>query len=136
VSRTKAYAADVLVVAQIEDVEAVRSIDEIAKVDGLDCLFVGPADLGASIGLVGDEAHQAVEAALHEAIAPAASADGKLLGCFVSGAEEAVHLVERGCALVAVSGTTLIASCYHAVAEAYRSPRTHSANHTAGGSDA
>ncbi|MGE0008008.1 MAG: HpcH/HpaI aldolase/citrate lyase family protein [Parvibaculaceae bacterium] len=42
---------DTLMVLQIETGEAVRDIEEIAAVPGIDALFVGPADLSRSLGL-------------------------------------------------------------------------------------
>jgi 2-dehydro-3-deoxyglucarate aldolase len=42
------------VVVQIEDIEAVRNIDEIFSVPGVDAAFIGPYDLTASMGITGD----------------------------------------------------------------------------------
>jgi 2-keto-3-deoxy-L-rhamnonate aldolase RhmA len=41
------------VVIQIEHIDAVKNIEEIIKVSGIDCLFIGPYDLSASMGKVG-----------------------------------------------------------------------------------
>jgi 4-hydroxy-2-oxoheptanedioate aldolase len=38
------------VILQIESVEAIENLDEIVAVDGIDCLFIGPADLAADMG--------------------------------------------------------------------------------------
>lgn len=48
---------DILIVAQIEDIEAVRSIDEILSVKGIDAVFIGPYDLSASMGLTAQFEH-------------------------------------------------------------------------------
>lgn len=48
---------DILVVAQIEDIEAVENIDEILSVDGIDAIFIGPYDLSASMGLTAQFNH-------------------------------------------------------------------------------
>jgi 4-hydroxy-2-oxoheptanedioate aldolase len=40
----------IFVMAQIETVQAIENLEDIAAVEGIDCLFVGPADLGASYG--------------------------------------------------------------------------------------
>jgi 2-keto-3-deoxy-L-rhamnonate aldolase RhmA len=45
-----AAAAETLVVAQIEDPEAVEAVEEIAAIDGIDALFLGPADLTVGYG--------------------------------------------------------------------------------------
>ena len=44
-------------IAQIEHVDAVRQIDEIMKVDGLDGILIGPYDLSGSMGLTGEFGH-------------------------------------------------------------------------------
>lgn len=43
-----------LIVGMVESVKAVENFDEIARVDGLDAIFVGPYDLSASLGCPGD----------------------------------------------------------------------------------
>ena len=48
---------EILVIAQIETAEAVNNLDEILSVNGIDVIFVGPADLAASIGLLGKPTH-------------------------------------------------------------------------------
>lgn len=47
----------VLLVAQIEDIEAVENIDEILSVDGIDAVFIGPYDLTASMGITAQFEH-------------------------------------------------------------------------------
>lgn len=48
---------NVLIVVQVEHIEAVRNIDEILGVPEIDGVFVGPYDLSASMGLAGQFAH-------------------------------------------------------------------------------
>jgi 4-hydroxy-2-oxoheptanedioate aldolase len=50
-------AETISVVVQIESVQAVDSVREIANTDGVDALFVGPSDLAASMGLLGCQEH-------------------------------------------------------------------------------
>ena len=47
-------------IMQIEHVEAVRNLDEILSVDGVDAIIVGPMDLSGSIGLLGQTTHPEV----------------------------------------------------------------------------
>jgi 2-keto-3-deoxy-L-rhamnonate aldolase RhmA len=47
----------VIVVAQIEHIEAVQNLDEILAVPGLTSIVVGPNDLAGSMGLMGQPAH-------------------------------------------------------------------------------
>lgn len=48
---------DILIVAQIEDIDAVKNIDEILSVKGIDAVFIGPYDLSASMGLTAQFDH-------------------------------------------------------------------------------
>jgi len=70
---------DLLVICQIETPEAVDAIPEIAAVDGVDMLFIGPIDLSGSIGKLGQFGDSEV-VALRERAEDAIKAAGKLLG--------------------------------------------------------
>ena len=73
-------AADhVSVIVQIETAAGVRNADEIAAVDGIDGVFIGPSDLSASLGLLGQQSHPEVVAAVEEVIAKVKAA-GKIVG--------------------------------------------------------
>lgn len=64
---------------QIETVEGVARAAEIAAVDGVDGVFVGPSDLAASMGLLGEQTHPDVLAAVSETMR-AVQASGKPVG--------------------------------------------------------
>jgi 4-hydroxy-2-oxoheptanedioate aldolase len=66
--------ATVSLTVQIETDEAVRNAAEIAAVDGVDAILVGPADLAASMGLLGRQEHPDVVAAVLATIAAATDA--------------------------------------------------------------
>lgn len=72
------------VLCQIEDREAVDAIDEIARVDGVDCLFIGRADLAVSYRVF-DIDHADVDTAI-ERIAAAGRAAGTPVGIFLGDA--------------------------------------------------
>ncbi len=55
-------AAGTCVFAQIEDIDAVENIDKIAAVKGLDCLFVGRADLTVALGAESPKSPEVIEA--------------------------------------------------------------------------
>lgn len=135
-ARTRARADDALIVAQIEDAAALEVIEPIAAVDGLDSLFVGPADLAVSLGLSGAEGRAAVDDALHGTVAPAAAAAGRIVGTFVSDADEALAQAERGCALLAMSGTSLIAGAHRSLIDTYRNGRAAASARATKGSNA
>jgi 2-keto-3-deoxy-L-rhamnonate aldolase RhmA len=89
--------SEVAVLCQIEDREAVEAIDEIAAVDGVDCLFVGRADLAVSYGCndMGDpEIHAAVER-----VAAAGEKAGVPVGIFLSNLEEIQRYQDLGITL-------------------------------------
>ena len=55
---------EILLACMIEDMEAVERIDEIAAVDGVDLLAVGPSDLSRSLGVSGQPDHPRLVAAI------------------------------------------------------------------------
>lgn len=59
---------EICVLVQVETVEALGHIEAIAAVEGIDGIFVGPADLAASMGLMGQAAHPDVIGAVTDAI--------------------------------------------------------------------
>lgn len=76
------------VIVQLETVQAVRQLEDIAAVDGVDGLFIGPADLSASMGHVGGLTHPAVMDLMAQAVLRC-KAIGKPVGT-IGGDPEAV----------------------------------------------
>jgi 2-keto-3-deoxy-L-rhamnonate aldolase RhmA len=74
-------AKDVVVIAQIEDVEAVDAIAEIAAVEGIDALFIGRADL--TISYAADTPDDAVVVAAVDRICAAGKAAARTVGMFL-----------------------------------------------------
>lgn len=70
---------EVCLIVQVETLDALAEIPHIAAVDGVDALFIGPSDLSASMGLVGQPTHADVGAKIAEGLAAAKSA-GKPVG--------------------------------------------------------
>jgi 4-hydroxy-2-oxoheptanedioate aldolase len=60
---------ELCLLVQVETISALGEIEEIARVDGVDGIFIGPADLAASMGHVGNPDHPDVVAAIEDAIA-------------------------------------------------------------------
>lgn len=69
---------ETMVIVQLETPEAVSRLKEIAAVPGVDAVFVGPGDLSAAMGHLGDIGHEAVQAALQ-----AAAKDAREAGTFI-----------------------------------------------------
>lgn len=90
-------AADTVVIAQIEDAEAVAEARNIAAVEGIDAVFIGTVDLSVSMGAVGPTDPK-VRAAV-EAIASAAQAVGCPVGIFANTAEQVEEYAKVGVTL-------------------------------------
>ncbi|CAE6820971.1 HpcH/HpaI aldolase family protein [Paraburkholderia domus] len=98
VSRANAQSCAIL---QIESAEAVRNVKEIAALPGADCLFIGTADMAASLGRLGDTGHPAVLEAVSVVIA-ACEAENKAVGIFAGSAEEAAAYRKQGVQFIAL----------------------------------
>ena len=68
---------------------------------GLDGIFLGPADLSASMGLIGQPGHPSVLAAVEEAVATALAA-GSAVAAFAADPARAEELSKLGVSLVAL----------------------------------
>jgi len=100
---------DVVGVVQIETVAAVENVEAISRVDGVDCLFVGPRDLSHALGVPGKLDAPAYQAAI-DAVAAAATSAGIAAGILVPDVDEARRHLERGFAFIAIgSDSTFVA---------------------------
>jgi len=84
-----------LLMCQIESAEAIGNAAAVAAVDGVDLLFVGPFDLSASLGYLGEPDHPDVRAMIGK-VERAAKAAGKLLGGIPTPERGAAELVAAG----------------------------------------
>jgi 2-keto-3-deoxy-L-rhamnonate aldolase RhmA len=96
-------AADVFVAIQIENADALDVVEEIAEINGIDALVVGPADLSDSLGLRGQFSHPTVTSAIDRIVA-AARRNGLSVGAGVGEVADAVAMVRRGVQWVQLSG--------------------------------
>lgn len=96
-----------LVVIQVETREAVARVDEIAAVDGVDVVFVGPTDLSQAYGVTGATSHPALEKA-YDAVAEAVAASPAALGVLVADEAAAERWRERRARYVAVTVDSLV----------------------------
>jgi 4-hydroxy-2-oxoheptanedioate aldolase len=93
--------ADVVLLVMIETAEALDCVDEIAATPGVDGLFVGPVDLGLSLGLPLDWSGSApaVRDAIDRVVA-AARAAGRFVATVSSSRDHADDLAGRGVSLI------------------------------------
>lgn len=97
---------EICVLVQVETREALAEIDRIAAVPGIDGVFIGPSDLSASFGQIGNPAHPAVQQAIEDA-GRRIRAAGKGAGILTGNEDEARRYIGWGYNFVAV-GTDLV----------------------------
>lgn len=89
------------VIVQLESAQAVQQLESIADVDGVDALFIGPADLSASMGYVGQSSHPAVMDLMSQAVLRC-KALGKPVGTIGTDPESVAQYRASGFDFVAV----------------------------------
>ena len=100
---------DLMIICQIETKEAVGNIEEIAAVDGVDMLFIGPYDLSGSIKKLGQFDDPEVKALFEEA-RDKIIASPKSLGTISSGIEQTNERFADGFDFVLCCGDTSLVS--------------------------
>lgn len=93
--------SEICLLVQTETREALSQLEAIASVEGVDGVFVGPADLSASFGHIGNPQHPEVQEAIKET-ARRLKAIGKAAGILTPIEEEARRYIEWGYTFVAV----------------------------------
>lgn len=103
--RYPAYAheanAQICLLVQAETQTALDNLDAIAATEGVDGVFIGPADLSASLGHVANPGHPDVQAAIETAIQRILQA-GKAAGILSTDETQARHYLDMGATFVAV----------------------------------
>lgn len=98
----KRAAEELCLLVQVETREALDQLEAIAAVDGVDGIFIGPADLAASLGHVGEPGHPEVVAAVEDAIRRLRAA-GKPAGILTPDTAFAKRCIEIGTVFTAVA---------------------------------
>ena len=93
--------AQMCLLVQAETRRAIENLEAIAAVEGVDGIFIGPADLSASLGHRGNAAHPEVQAVIADAIQRIVKA-GKAAGILTSNNDLAQRYLDLGAAFVAV----------------------------------
>lgn len=91
---------DTCVLVQLETRAALKEIEAIAHIDGVDGMFIGPSDLAADMGHLGNNKHPEVQAAIKDA-ATRIRATGKSAGTLARDAESAEEMFAAGFNFVA-----------------------------------
>jgi 4-hydroxy-2-oxoheptanedioate aldolase len=98
---------EMCVLVQVETQRGMANLDEIIATDGVDGVFIGPSDLSASMGLIGQPNHPDVIAAVGGAI-ERIRAGGKGAGVLTSTAETARNYIDRGATFVGIGTDTML----------------------------
>jgi 4-hydroxy-2-oxoheptanedioate aldolase len=111
----------ICVMVQAESARALDALEEIATVDGIDGVFIGPADLAASLGHLGRPEHPEVVNRIEKAIGTITTL-GKAAGINAFAEPAARHYLGLGCAFVLVGAdVTLLARGSEELAARYHS---------------
>jgi 4-hydroxy-2-oxoheptanedioate aldolase len=95
------YADELCLLVQVETRQGLDNLEAIAAVDGVDGVFIGPADLAAALGHPGELTHPDVQAAIEDAIRRLV-AIGKPPGILTGDEALAHRYLELGCRFTAV----------------------------------
>ena len=112
---------EICVLVQAETREALGQLEAIAKVDGIDGVFIGPSDLAASMGHIGELTHPEVQKAIEDA-GRRLKALGKPAGILTLNEDEARRYISWGYTFVAVGADVgLLARSADALAKKFKS---------------
>ena len=100
-------AEELCLLVQIETKAGLENLEGIARVEGIDGIFIGPRDLHGSLGYRGETAHPAVKPRIDDAIDRIRQA-GKAAGILTGVESDAHHWLESGCQFVAVGADAAI----------------------------
>ena len=110
----------ITLIVQAESAAAVENAAAIASVDGVDGVFIGPSDLAASMGLLGQQTHPDVVAAVKHMIAEVKAA-GKFVGVNAFAQDQARDYLASGADFVNVGAdVALLAAGSTALLEAFQ----------------
>jgi 4-hydroxy-2-oxoheptanedioate aldolase len=120
-SYLKNAAQEICLLVQVETGEALAQIEAIASVPGIDGVFIGPADLSASLGHIGNPGHPEVQDAIKSAVDRLTKL-GKPAGILTPNEAEARRYIEWGYTFVAVgSDLGIMAKGADALARSFKS---------------
>jgi 4-hydroxy-2-oxoheptanedioate aldolase len=104
---TKTANDEICLIIQVETVEAMQNLDQIAAVEGIDGIFIGPTDLSASMGHIGNANHPDVVAAIEQGI-ETINKSGKAAGLLSVNVKAAHHYESKGAKFIGVGVDTLL----------------------------
>ena len=100
---TQSANQEVMLIAQIESIQAVQELEAIMAVPGIDAIFIGPGDLSSSMNLGAQFKHPRVEEVIVQIMAKARAA-GMPIGIMAFASEDLLPYAEGGATLLIVGG--------------------------------
>ena len=111
---------EICVLVQVETRVALGNLEAIAKVEGVDGVFIGPGDLSADLGYLGSLTHPDVTAVIDDTIARIKAA-GSIPGILINDEALARRYIDAGCLYTAVGGdVALLARGAEALARRFK----------------
>ena len=115
--------AQICLLVQVENRKGLAALDDILAVDGIDGVFIGPADLAADMGHMGDSLHPDVQAAIMDALSRIRAA-GKAPGILSTHDPMTEAAIAAGAQFVAVGADVLLLShAAQALSARWKDPR-------------
>ncbi len=112
--------AELLVAVQVESRHALDNLEQIAAVDGVDCVFIGPGDLSMSLGYLGQQNHPEIVRIIEETIQRIVRT-GKIAGILTANEDLARRYIAAGTRLTAIgSDAGLLARASEALAARFK----------------
>jgi 4-hydroxy-2-oxoheptanedioate aldolase len=92
---------------QAESRAAIAALDDIASLDGVDCIFIGPSDLSADMGYLGNPFADEVQKVIEDAI-KRVRGHGKAVGIYMAEPAHAKRYLELGVNMVAIGSDAAV----------------------------
>jgi 4-hydroxy-2-oxoheptanedioate aldolase len=93
--------AEILLMLQVESLAGIAALDDIASTDGVDCVFIGPSDLSADMGYLGDIFAPEVQSVIEDAI-ERIRGHGKAVGVYMADPAYAKRYLALGASFIAM----------------------------------
>jgi 4-hydroxy-2-oxoheptanedioate aldolase len=97
----QSYERELCLIVQLETAPSLAALEAIAAVPGVDALFVGPSDLAADLGHLGEPGHPDVQSAIADAVSRSRTV-GKPMGIFAPAGDDARRYLDQGVTFAAV----------------------------------
>jgi 4-hydroxy-2-oxoheptanedioate aldolase len=112
--------SEICLLVQVETQSALAQLEAIASVEGVDGVFIGPSDLSASLGYVGNPAHPEPQKAMQDAVTRLKKL-GKPAGILTGNDEEIRRYISWGYTFVAVGSDIGLLRTADTLAKKYKS---------------